>query len=80
MDILGFLWIGPLGPKDHDKLQLRIHSLIPSKFLIHLAHDFFFFLFRAISVAYGNSQARGRIGAAAASLYHNHSKAGSLTY
>ena len=28
-------------------------------------------------VAYGNSQARGQIGAAAANLHHSHSKVGS---
>ena len=32
---------------------------------------FFFFLFRAAHMAYGSSQARGRIGAAAASLCHS---------
>ena len=32
-------------------------------------------LFRAVPMAYGSSQARGRIRAVAASLYHNHSKA-----
>ena len=36
---------------------------------------FLFFLFRAIPVAYGNSQARGRIGATAAGLRHSHSNA-----
>ena len=34
-------------------------------------------LFRATPMAYGNSQARGRIGAGAASLCHSHSNAGS---
>ena len=39
---------------------------------------FFFFAFsRAISAAYGGSKARGLIGAVAASLHQNHSKAGS---
>ena len=33
----------------------------------------FFFLFRATPPAYGSSQARGRVGAAAASLLHSHS-------
>ena len=33
---------------------------------------FFMLLFRASCTAYGNSQARGRIGAAAASLQHSH--------
>ena len=31
----------------------------------------------AAPVAYGNSQARGRIGAAGASLYHSHGNIGS---
>ena len=34
-----------------------------------------FLLFMAIPVAYGSSQARGQIGAAAASLHHSHSNA-----
>ena len=38
---------------------------------------FFFLLFRAALTPYGGSQARGRIGAAAASLPHSHSNAGS---
>ena len=39
----------------------------------------FFYLFRAVPVAYGNSQVRGHIRAAAASLCHchNHSHGGS---
>ena len=37
----------------------------------------FFFLFRATSIAYGNSQARSWIGGATASLHHSHSNAGS---
>ena len=35
--------------------------------------EFFFFLFRAAPTAYGSSQARGPIGAAAAGLCHSHS-------
>ena len=38
----------------------------------------FLFVFRATPVAYGSSQARGRIGAAAASLCHSHSSVGSI--
>ena len=34
-------------------------------------------LFRAALVAYGGSQARGRIGATAAGLHHSHGNAGS---
>ena len=39
--------------------------------------NFSFLLFRATPAVYGSSQARGRIGAAAANLYHSHSNAGS---
>ena len=38
---------------------------------------FFFLLFRAIPMAYGNSQARGRIGATATGLHHSQSHTGS---
>jgi len=38
---------------------------------------FLFLLFRAIPEAYGSSQARGQIGAAAAGLNHSHSHTGS---
>ena len=38
---------------------------------------FYFFLFRATPAAYGSSQARGRIGAAAAILGHSHHNTGS---
>ena len=37
-------------------------------------------LFRDTPVAYGSSEARGRIGAAAAALCHSHSNARSLTH
>ena len=37
----------------------------------------FFSLFRAAPAAYGSSQAKGQIGASAASLHHSHSNAGS---
>ena len=36
---------------------------------------FFFFFLRAAPMSYGGSQARGRIGATAASLGHSHSNA-----
>ena len=42
-----------------------------------LVFFFFFFLFRATDVAYGDSQARGQIGAMAAGLHHSHSNTGS---
>ena len=38
---------------------------------------FFFVFFRATPMTHGSSQAMGWIGAAAASLHHNHSKVGS---
>ena len=37
----------------------------------------FFFFFRATLEAYGSSQARSQIGAAAAGLHHSHSNTGS---
>ena len=44
-------------------------------------HFFFFFVFsRAAPAAYRDSQARGLIGAAAASVHHRHSNARSLTH
>ena len=41
---------------------------------------FFLFLFGAAPAAYGNSQARGRIGATAAGLHPSYSNARSLTH
>ena len=38
---------------------------------------YIYLLFRAACTTYGGSQARGQIGAAATSLYHNHSNTGS---
>ena len=48
--------------------------------IFYLISGFFFFffgLFRAMPSANGGSQARDRIGAAAAGLHHSHSHAGS---
>ena len=39
-----------------------------------------FLLFKAAPMAYGGSQARGPIGATAASLHHSHSNTRSLTH
>ena len=49
---------------------------------VHSTHLilFYFSLFRAAPVAYGGSQARDRIGAAAAGLCHSHSNVGSETH
>ena len=49
----------------------------PSGYSYHYYYYFFCFLFRAAPMAHGGSQARGRIGAAAASLHHSHSNMGS---
>ena len=51
------------------------HHAFPGLFGVLILSFFFSFccLFRAIPVAYGGSQARGRIGAAAAGLHHSHS-------
>ena len=60
-------------------LSLVLHSL--GLFIYLFIFSFFFFLvfyvFRAVPTAYGVSQARGLIGAGAASLHHSHSNAGS---
>ena len=40
----------------------------------------FCFLIKVAPEAYGSSQAKGRIGAAAAGLHHSHSNAVSLTH
>ena len=44
---------------------------------VMLSVSFSLFCLRAAPVAYGSSQARARIGAAAASLCHSHSNTGS---
>ena len=46
-------------------------------FLLFYFYFYFFCHFRAAHAACGSSQARDRIGAAAASLHHSHSNAGS---
>ena len=48
------------------------------KFLLYFIYKkyFVFCLFRAAPTAYGNSQARGRIRAVAASLYHSSQQLG----
>ena len=55
------------------------HSFIQYTFLEYI-YLFIFFLSRAAPVAYGNSQARGQIGAVAASLHHSYSIGRSLTH
>ena len=63
------------GPTAHTNSEDRIQN---SAFLPNLHLSFFFFLFWATPKAYiWRFQARGQIGATAASLHHSHSKAGS---
>ena len=50
------------------------------KFLSILLFFFLFCIFRTTLAAYGSSQARGQIGAAAASLHHSYGYTGSLTH
>ena len=51
-------------------IQLQSYATVTTVFCF-----FFLFLFRTSPTAYGGSQARGQIGAVAASLRHNHSNA-----
>ena len=60
----------------HNHCPFSIEDLMLS-LKIFLFINFFFLLFRA---AYGSSQARGRVGAVAASLSQSHSNARSLTH
>ena len=56
------------------RLYIYIHT---HKYMyIYIYIYLFFWIFRAAPVAYGNSQARGRIGAASSGLCHSHSNAG----
>ena len=50
--------------------RTQVMVLICSPFVLVVV---LFFLFGATPVAYGSSQARGRLGAAAAGLHHSHS-------
>ena len=58
-------------------MAVRPHDGALSPFYFFLIVIFFFGLFRATSIAYGNSHARGQIRATAASLHHSHSNEGS---
>ena len=62
------------------KKILRLSRFSPPKFLWVLQHLYNmapFFSLKASPVVYRGSQARGRIGATAASLHHSHSNTGS---
>ena len=50
-------------------LNILVLNIVSQVFFVSV----FFFLFRAVPVAYGGSQARGRIGTVAADLHHSHS-------
>ena len=56
----------------HGDIPRSIHATPPPFFILFY---FIFLLFRATPEAYGDSQARGRMGAAAASPHHSHSNA-----
>ena len=47
-----------------------------TSFVLRVVPSFLNFLSRAAPTAYGGSQARGQIGAVAASLHHSHSNVG----
>ena len=64
-------WINNMWSKHNGML------LGPQKERNSLILFFIFLLFRAAPAAYGDSQARGLIGATAASLPHSHSNTGS---
>ena len=62
----------------------RLLTSVPKRFRrekkslsLSLSLSLFFLLFTAAPMAYGGSQARGRIGAVATSLCHSHSNTGS---
>ena len=80
---LGLILYTSLVQTDLIIFCLSFASLIPKYLSVSLPFLFPFFLpsflllFRAACVAYGSSQAGGRIGATAASLPHSHSNLGS---
>ena len=60
----------------HQELRLASNDNILSFLRCNLVFFFFFWPFLGpLPVAYGGSQARGRIGAVAAGLHHSHSNA-----
>ena len=65
----------PFRRQNHGELELAMGGL-PHMWTKRLS----FYFFRATSMAYGSSQARGRVGAVAASLRHSHIWATSETY
>ena len=74
--ILHFFWLDPPPAYPQGKHESPLRTLIP---LSNSQRDIFvsFLLLNAAGVAYGSSQARGRISATVASLHHSHINAGS---
>ena len=68
----------PLAIADCHHWECQPHGTNSSEFLKEKLFLFFVFCFglsRAAPAAYGGSQARGQIGAVAASIHHSHSNA-----
>ena len=62
------------GTKELLDFHLDFSSASLAYFVLFFTiYIYFFFLFRAVPVTYGSSQATGKIGAAAVSLHHSHS-------
>ena len=77
--VLWLVFSCTLQPSSVSAIQEVLHKCLYKK-LFNLFIYLCILLFRAARAAYGNSQARGRIGAAAAPLHHSHSNAGFLTH
>ena len=54
------------------RIQFLVQTESTCYFVVVVLQLLLLFLYRDTPVAYGGSQARGRIGAAAASLHHSH--------
>ena len=60
------------------KTQVKVHTKSLEKMFHNIGkweEAFFFFFFRAVPLAYGDSQGRGIVRATAASLHQSHSNA-----
>ena len=78
---MGCLSICLCHPYFHECLnsfqRMGLLSLLLFFFFFFFFFFVFFFFFRVVPAAYGGYQARGPVGAVAASLYHSHSNMGS---